>query len=480
MLSYLIFSSAGIGISYILYYLFLKREKTFVFNRFFLLSGIVLSLIAPTLKIDNPIVSPVVTELSGKRFIHETIPQEENISRPSLKKIDNQGYPVKNLLLFIYLAITIIMFLRFTRNLLKLKRLFIHRGPTVNGLQIIYLEKKTAPFSFFSYMFVNQEDFKKNKVTSSQLNHELAHSQQLHSLDILLIELIACCFWFNPFVWLYRKAMAENHEFIADQFAAGQGIDIKTYAKSVIHAVGRYNQQNLTSGFSFIRTKNRITMLNQARSPISTRALKLFIVLSLLSVSLIFSSCISDIPLKPFTVIIDAGHGGHDDGVKFETLNEKNIVLTIARKINDLGAGNNINIVLSRDTDDFIDLISRTEFAANQNADLLLSLHLNYANDSNTHGVEVYYSNKSKFQEQSFYYSEILISEQLKSNFSKGEIKSAPFWVLKKSKVPSVLIELGFLSNELDRTNLQDPKYLDELAGSIYTGLVKIKDQGTY
>jgi bla regulator protein blaR1 len=480
MLTYLFLSSAGIGLSYLLYHLFLKREKTFVFNRFFLLSGIIFSFIAPALKIENSIVSPVVTELSNTSFIHGSIPDEENITGITLKKLDNQRYSTQKVLLFIYLTITLIMLARFARNLRMIKKLIIHHGPAVNGLQIVYLEKKTAPFSFFNYLFVYREDFKNNKITNSQFKHELAHSRQLHSLDILLIELIICGFWFNPFVWLYRRAVAENHEFIADQFATGQGINVRTYAKNIIHSTSSHNPQNLTSGFSFIQTKNRITMLNQVKSSVITRALKLTIVLFLLSVSLIFSSCTSDVSMKPFTVIIDAGHGGHDDGVTFEALYEKNIVLKIARKVNDLGADNNIAVVLSRDTDNFIDLMSRVEFADNQNANLLLSLHVNYDAEDGKSGVEVYYSVEGKFQSESFNYSEILISEQLKRNFSKGEIKTAPFLVLKKTHIPSVLIEFGFLSNEIDRANLQNPEYLDMLAESVYAGLVKIKDQGTY
>ncbi|MFT7120494.1 MAG: hypothetical protein ACJAZ9_000667 [Neolewinella sp.] len=92
--------------------------------------------------------------------------------------------------------------------------------------------------------------------------HELAHARQLHSLDRVAIALLRAVWWFNPILWLYERAIIQNHEFLADRAALSAGVSIREYTQQLMQSltpVGRAHQ--LSSGLPFSFTKKRFTML---------------------------------------------------------------------------------------------------------------------------------------------------------------------------------------------------------------------------
>ena len=476
MITYIIQSTVCLGISYLLYQLFLRKEKTFIFNRFYLLGTIFLSLLVPTFEIETSLVSPVISEMKITNIFTVSIPIAERVEGMTIENMKKEIDFIPQIL-YLYLLITTFLALRFSKNLLRIKQLINKRGPKIDGLQVILVDKETNPFSFFNFLFINKEEFKCKKLTQSLLMHEHTHSKQLHSIDIILVEILTCFFWFNPFIWLYKRAISENHEYLADYSVMKEGIDLGDYLKKIIQSVNKLYPLNMASGFSYVQTKNRLIMLNKAKSSISVRTIKLIGILILLGTSLILSSLSGKSDKNQFVVVVDAGHGGKDNGVVFDGAYEKELSLNISKTLEALSDDNEVKIVLTRETDQYIKLEDRVQYAKDKKADMFLSIHLTISNDLGNKGVEAFYFGQGKFQKQSHIYSKILVSEQLKSICDKGEIKTASYIVLKNDSCPAVLLELGFLSNEIDRKRLEDPDHQYKIAASIYNGLIKIKEQ---
>ena len=85
-----------------------------------------------------------------------------------------------------------------------------------------------APFSFFHWVFLNPEDYS-DRERKEILTHEKTHVEQWHSVDMLLGEVLCILFWFNPFVWLLRRDIRQNLEFLADRKVVESGYDRKNY-----------------------------------------------------------------------------------------------------------------------------------------------------------------------------------------------------------------------------------------------------------
>lgn len=165
-------------------------------------------------------------------------------------------------------------------------------------------------------------------------------------------------------------------------------------------------------------------------------------------------------------IVIDVGHGGKDPGAHVENTLEKEVNLKIAEKILALNANENINLLISRKGDKFMSVEDRVTFAKKNNADLFISIHTNFKNDSNIKGVELYHSAKNNSRR---------LAEQFKLHLSKthmiNSVQKARFRVLNEIDCPGVMIESGYLSNETDRKRLTSEEGQIALAKAILKGL---------
>lgn len=174
-----------------------------------------------------------------------------------------------------------------------------------------------------------------------------------------------------------------------------------------------------------------------------------------------------------FCVVIDAGHGGKDAGTLYKSIEEKGINLSVALKLKEILEENNIKVVLTRSTDDYITLSDRVYIANSKNADFFISIHCNYyEDDSQIAGMECYYNNpeatKSKEYAESIFQA-VASSSDLKAREARPEM----YYVLKNTSMPAVLVELGFFSNYSDRLNLQSEVYQNRMAEQIAEGILQ-------
>ncbi|HKL90759.1 MAG TPA: M56 family metallopeptidase, partial [Allomuricauda sp.] len=257
------------------YHIFLKRDTLFKENRLFLLSGLVLAFVFPLIKIQKTIVVSQAT-------LVQAVETSEQIP---LNTTNQSIYTLENILLSIYIVVSLFLFIRFISKLVSLKKLAKNaRKRRETPFLHMETEKPISPFSFFNYLFYNPRLFESNEL-HSVLEHEKVHARQLHTLDILLLELLKIFFWFNPVLWIYKSAVRQNLEYLADHFAIAQAKDKKSYQYLMLKQVVDSQEHTLASSFYNSLIKKRIVMLNQNQSK-KVNVLKTLVMLPLLGLFL--------------------------------------------------------------------------------------------------------------------------------------------------------------------------------------------------
>ncbi|MDF2609934.1 MAG: putative rane protein [Lachnospiraceae bacterium] len=187
---------------------------------------------------------------------------------------------------------------------------------------------------------------------------------------------------------------------------------------------------------------------------------------------------------EKLTVIIDAGHGGKDPGkVGINNALEKDINLNIALKLKKMLELNDINVIMIREDDRGLysesdsnkkaaDMRKRVEIINNSGALIAVSIHQNSYTGESIKGAQVFYYGNSA---QSKQYAEIM-QEQLKKSLQDGNKRVAKanenYYMLKKTEIPIVIVECGFLSNYQEADLLIDEAYQEKLAWSIHLGMM--------
>ena len=205
------------------------------------------------------------------------------------------------------------------------------------------------------------------------------------------------------------------------------------------------------------------------------------------------------------TIVIDPGHGGKDPGAVSQARQEKQIVLSLSKTLRDILAKKGYNVRLTRETDVFLPLRKRTQFATSQKADLFISIHTNASTARSAAGIETYYlalaSDESaritamrenagaeyNMKELDALVGRILkeskstesrrLAELIQAQLASGKqvknrgVKHAPFVVLIGTKVPAVLVEVGFISNPTEGKKLTTKAYQRQLATAIAAGI---------
>lgn len=178
----------------------------------------------------------------------------------------------------------------------------------------------------------------------------------------------------------------------------------------------------------------------------------------------------SRVPNSRVVVMIDPGHGGQDPGaIGIGGLQEKDVILPISLKVAEILQQNGVQAVLTRNTDYFVSLQGRVDMAERANAGLFVSIHANSAGlgRPDVSGLEVYYYNSGLGLAQDVR-SSILNTVNVKD---RG-VRQARFYVLRKSSMPSILVEVGFVTGQEDAAKLSSPQYRDQMAQGIANGIL--------
>ncbi len=262
--NYLIESGISLSLFALVYFLFLRRETFFSINRWFLLVSIGFSAVLPLLHIPfytpqptvlaEVTVTPYVNLLSTITIYGAGFTQETETFVLSYRLI---GY--------VYLLGVVLFSIKLFIQLFQIGRLIKQNKVIAEGkIKLVALDKEISPFSFLNYIFVST-NLQNTKGWEKMLEHERQHIRQGHTFDVLLLEVIAIVQWFNPFFWLFRRALRENHEFLADQAVISHGTAPSWYKQILINQyVG--DQIVIANNFNYSLIKIRIKMMSKIKS----------------------------------------------------------------------------------------------------------------------------------------------------------------------------------------------------------------------
>ncbi len=221
---------------------------------------------------------------------------------------------------------------------------------------------------------------------------------------------------------------------------------------------------------------------------------------------------------EPYRIVVDPGHGGMDTGASLGAFHESDITLQISKKVKEEFKENiNYEVYLTRETDKIIPLIDRTELSKKKKADLFISIHANSSPDLGAKGAEFYFQSQmppdeetlflanrenseiasnentraegdlaaiiEDIQKTSHVYASQILAETLLQKWKKNfqvrpqSIKQGPFRVLVDSVTPSVLIEVGYITNAKDRSDLTQSEKQKKMAEIIYKAVVEFKEK---
>jgi N-acetylmuramoyl-L-alanine amidase len=186
-----------------------------------------------------------------------------------------------------------------------------------------------------------------------------------------------------------------------------------------------------------------------------------------------------DSDLKPSdrVIVVDAGHGGTDPGaISSNKTKEKDVNLQISLKTEKALKDAGYNVLMTRDTDKTLGLYERPAFANNNFADLFISIHSNSTENKDVHGIEVLYAPAaagSEKEEGQQILTKAIMDELLKATGAKkrGIIERPKLVVIRESKMPAVLIEVGFLSNAKEEKLITDDAYQNKIVEAILRGI---------
>ena len=183
---------------------------------------------------------------------------------------------------------------------------------------------------------------------------------------------------------------------------------------------------------------------------------------------------------KGVTIVLDAGHGGMDKGTSYQEVKESEINLMIVKKLEKELSELGCNVVLTRKDENDLsnsikfnkteDMKERIRIINDEKNDLYISVHINQFNNSTVKGIHVFYNPKMT---QSYELASIIQTEVNQQLNQVKEIKKGDFFILNQSRIPGILIECGFLSNEEDRNHLLDEKYQNKMVKCLVDGMIQ-------
>ncbi len=465
------------GILYGYYQLALRNKVFHEWNRFYLLAIIPLSVLLPLLNLH--IISPADSDskiLTAMQIVAGADEYFTNVNNSSSMNISWEL-----MAMVIYALVSMSILIVFTAAIIKIRKMIKRYSPIyLDDVLFLNTKEQGTPFSFFKYLLWNEEISLDSDAGKRIMEHELVHIREKHSWDKIFVHISLVLFWTNPFFWLVRKELTMIHEFIADRKTVGSG-DVKAFAKLILQASFPQHANLLTNSFFQSSIKRRLSMITKQNNPRISYLSRLMMIPVLFVLVFTFgvkaNNLLSDpTPVsvkldKKYTVVVDAGHGGSDNGAINGSLKEKDLALSMALLVKSLSKNPNINIVLSRSTDILQPVKDKVSFTEQAKADLFLSLHVNSAQTKDSSGMMAYISARNMDQnEKNIRFASLILnnlSQVYKTDLTIKQRKSQGVWVLDQNSCPAALIECGYISNKADRTFISNTDNQTKIAEKI-------------
>lgn len=248
------------------YKFFLSKDTFFYFKRFFLLLIFVLSILLPLFNINK--INNFVDE-KNIFYVQSIDIQNNNNNNGLVVEKDSSKHYILNILQYckkIYCIITIVLLINIFIQIISILKI-IKKGKfeKFKNYTIYNINGIKSPFSFFKFMVLDKALHSKTEIEEIII-HEKVHIQQWHTIDIIISEIFCAIFWINPFIWLIKKEIKINLEFIADKKVVNSNIDITNYQYHLLRLSEYKSISKFTNNFNISPLKKRITMMNKSKT----------------------------------------------------------------------------------------------------------------------------------------------------------------------------------------------------------------------
>ncbi len=241
-------AALGLSLFYGVYALFLRNETHFQLTRGYLLASLALSFLIPAFPVPSPFRTILVDV--GRPLVATSLPTPKGIGLPGV-------------LAAVYAAGVLVFLVRLGVHLARLAIVVRKNGVRrVDGLRVVPVGAEFSPFSFLGLVFIDDRGLEPGEMRRI-MAHERVHIRQLHSLDLLLMELAVIVLWFNPLVWPFKKSIQETHEYLADAGAAAQGFGGSGYRRLVFEQHVGARLFGVGNSFKQSQIIRRITMMSR-------------------------------------------------------------------------------------------------------------------------------------------------------------------------------------------------------------------------
>lgn len=277
MLAYIFQMMLCSAIMYGYYHFFMRNEKFHQYNRFYLLTTIVLSLFLPLVKIPATV--------NDNDVIYQSLNSWDEIV-VTISQTTTQFLTMATLLFITYLVVAVVFLLRIIFSIRKIFRLKTNNpSEKINGVSFIQTSDPDTPFSFFRWLFWNRNIELNSDKGRHIFRHEMYHIDKKHSWDLVFVELATSFFWFNSIFFFIRREIKIIQEFLADKYAT-EGTSVDSYAETLLMEFFGTTQHQLVNPFFHNQLIRRIAMLTKSKKP-AYQYLRKLMVLPLLAVTML-------------------------------------------------------------------------------------------------------------------------------------------------------------------------------------------------
>ncbi|EAQ42323.1 M56 family metallopeptidase [Polaribacter sp. MED152] len=285
MIIYLLKSATCLALLLGFYHLILEKEKMHNFNRFFLLGSILFSFLAPLYTIYTE-AKPILEDESP--ILLDSI--QNTIDFAPIEIVAEEPINYTNYNLICYLFISLILLVRFARNLFKIiSKIHTYKKIKYGNAVLVLVNDDILPHTFWNYIFINKKQYEHNEIEDELFTHELTHATQKHTADVLILELFQIAFWINPLFIFLKKAIQINHEFLADESVITQHKNTFQYQHLLLNKAAWKNEYYLASNLNYLVTKKRLKMMTTTSSPTKILLKKLAIAPLLVAFTFLFA-----------------------------------------------------------------------------------------------------------------------------------------------------------------------------------------------
>src|SRR5690606_17144575 len=256
LLAYIVQVNILLAIVYIGYYVLLRKLTFYRLNRGYFLIGVVFAFVYPFLDIKSLFRQHIEPVGEWMAYLPDFyVPQ-----------MDESVYTLENGVSRAIAAVGFWFAMRLCIQLLSLLRIHLHSRKAIwKTYWYQHVLFPIVPFSFLNKIYLHKEQHQERELYDI-FEHEDIHVKGLHSMDILMFEILLIVCWYNPFVWLMRRAVRQNLEYLTDQQVLNKGVDRQTYQYSLLNVSKQGASLGLSNRFNFKFLKKRIMMMNKKKS----------------------------------------------------------------------------------------------------------------------------------------------------------------------------------------------------------------------